>query len=102
MSCLSEDAKSDLIAGALVCRHREGVWDAVSSDQFGEQTYIRYGKSEGGLVGISLSAEQVACWVFPYPLCQRVSQAFELMFESTDSKGATLTPAIKTQRGGIE
>ena len=54
MSCLSEDTKSDLMAGAFVCRHREGVWNSVSADQFGEQTYIRYGKSKGGLVGISL------------------------------------------------
>ena len=76
MSCLPEDAKSDLMAGAFVCRHREGVWNSVSADQFGEQTYIRNGKSKGGLVVISLSAEQVACWVLSYPLCQRVSQAF--------------------------
>ena len=76
MSCLPEDAKSDLMAGAFVCRHREGVWNSVSADQFGEQTYIRNGKSKGGLVGISLSAEQVACWVFSYHLCQRVFQAF--------------------------
>ena len=68
----------------------------------GKQTYIRYGKSKGGLVGISLSAEQVACWVLSYPLCQRVSQAFELMFESTDSKGATLTPAIKHKEEGFK
>ena len=75
MSCLPEDAKSDLMAGAFVCRHREGVWNSVSANQFGEQTHIR--KSKGGLVGISLSAEQVARLVLSYPLCQRVSQAFE-------------------------
>ena len=31
----------------LVCRHQDGYWNAVSSDQFGEQTAIRIGK--GGL-----------------------------------------------------
>ena len=71
------------------------MWNSVSTDQFGEQTSIRYGKSKGGLVGISLSPKQVACWVLSYPLCQRVSQAFELMFESAGSKGATLTLVIK-------
>ena len=101
MSCLPEDAKADLMAGAFVCRHREGVWKSVSADQFGEQTYIRYGKSKGGLVGVSLSAEQVECWVLSYPLCHRVSQPFELMFESTDSKSATLTPAIKHKEEGV-
>ena len=34
MSCLPEDDKSDLMAGAFVCRHREGVWYSVSADQF--------------------------------------------------------------------
>ena len=28
----------------LVCRHHDGYWNAVSSDQFGEQTAIRIGK----------------------------------------------------------
>ena len=100
MSCLPEDAKSVLMAGAFVCRHREGVWNSVSAVQFGKQMCIRYGKSKGGLVGISLSSEQVACWILFYHLCQRVSQAFELMFESTDSKGATLTLAIKHKEEG--
>ena len=34
-------------------------------------------------------------------LCQGVSQAFELMFDSTDSKGAILTPAIKHKEKGL-
>ena len=55
MSCLPEDAKSDLMAGVFVYRHREGVWNSVSADQFGEQTYIRYDKSKGGLVEYQLS-----------------------------------------------
>ena len=75
---------------------------SLSRSVLGKQTYIRYGKSKGGLVGISLSAEQVVCWVLSYPLCQRVSQAFELMFESTDSKGATLTLAIKHKEEGLK
>ena len=37
--------------GHHVCRHRDGSWNAVFDDQFGEQTYIRQGKAKGGLVG---------------------------------------------------
>ena len=69
---------ADLMAGAFVCRHQEGVWNAVSADQFGEQTYIRYGKFKGGLVGMTLSAEQVACRVRSFHLCQRVSHTFDI------------------------
>ena len=60
MCILPADAKADLMAGIFVCRHGDGSWNAVSADQFGEQTYIRYGKSKVGLVGLTLSAEQVA------------------------------------------
>ena len=46
MNCLPVDAKADLMAGAFVCGHKEGVCNAVSADQFGEQDYIHYGKSK--------------------------------------------------------
>ena len=36
MSSLPSDAKVD-----LVCRHHPGYWNAVSADQFGEQTAIK-------------------------------------------------------------
>ena len=50
---LPQAARSELMAGAFVCRHQEGSWNGVSSDQFGEQTAIRIGK--GGLKGMTLS-----------------------------------------------
>ena len=46
---LPDDAKMDLLAGAHLCRHRPGIWNYVSADQFGEQTYIKKGKMPGGL-----------------------------------------------------
>ena len=46
-------AKDDLLSGAFVCRHMACSWNAVSADQFGEQTAIKIGK--GGLKGITLS-----------------------------------------------
>lgn len=87
------DAKTDLMAGAFVCRHREGVGNAVSADQFGEQTYIPYGKSKGGLVGMTLSAEQVACWVLSFPLCQRLAQDVELMVNPDVGESGACTQA---------
>ena len=49
-------AKNDLLSGAFVCRHKAGSWNAVSADQFGEQTAITIGN--GGLKGITLSPEK--------------------------------------------
>ena len=44
MNALPHEARSDLLSGAFVCRHHEGYWNAVSGDQFGEQTAIKIGK----------------------------------------------------------
>ena len=66
------------------CRHEAGMWNAVSEDQFGEQTYIRYDKSKGGLMGISLSADQLAGWVLPQFMCDTLALAMDEMFVNND------------------
>ena len=52
---LDGEAKADLVSRAFVAQHHEGYWNAVSGDQFGEQTAIKIGK--GSLKGMTLSAE---------------------------------------------
>ena len=59
-------AKEELASGAFVCRHQAGVWNSVSSDQFGEQTAVRIGK--GGLKGVTLSPELVKEWIDSFPI----------------------------------
>ena len=56
---LPDDTSEAFLHGEHVCGHRKGVWNTLFLDQFGEQTYIRYGKAKGGLVGKTLSEEQV-------------------------------------------
>ena len=51
---LPDDAKMDLLAGARLCRHRPGIWNYVSIDQFGEQTYTKKGNMPGGLKGLTM------------------------------------------------
>jgi len=81
---LPDAAKKMFMRGDHVCRHREGVWNAVFSDQFGQQTYIRYGKAKGGLVGLTLSSDQVAGWVLSYHICNTVSLSMDDMFQTND------------------
>ena len=59
-------ANAELMSGAFVCRHQEGSWNGVCSDQFGGQTAIRIGKC--GLKGITLSPEMVAKWIDSLPM----------------------------------
>lgn len=83
-SSLPTDAAAMFLDGQHVCRHKKGSWNSVFSDQFGEQTYIRYGKAKGGLVGMTLSADQVAGWTLSYHMCHMISQSMEEMFSEND------------------
>jgi len=65
-----------------------GLWNAVFSNEFGEQTYIRYGKAKGGLVGLTLSSDQVAGWVLSYHICNMVSLSMDDMFETNYDENA--------------
>ena len=55
-----------LVSGAFVCEHRQGGWNAVSSDQFGEQTAIKVGK--GGFKEITLEQKTVTEWLIASPI----------------------------------
>lgn len=78
------EAKAEVSSGAFVCRHRSGVWNSVSSDQFGEQTAVRIGK--GGLKGVTLSQEQVKEWIDSFPVTAYVSDVFEHIFPEDHKK----------------
>jgi hypothetical protein len=82
---LPTDAQYMFTSGNHVCRHKSGAWNAVFSDQFGEQAYMRYGKAKGGLVGMTLSPDQIAGWVLSYPVCHALSLAMESMFHDENS-----------------
>ena len=69
------------LRGEHVCRHQDGVWNSVFLDQFGEQTYIRYGKAKGGLVGKSLSSDQVGEWILSHHLCNTISLLMDSAYD---------------------
>ena len=71
MRHLPADAKMDLVSGAFVCRHHERYWNAVSGDQFGEQTAIRMGK--GALKGPTLYRELVCELIDAFPIIVHVT-----------------------------
>ena len=83
-------AKDDILSGAFVCRHKAGNWNAVSADQFGEQTAIKIGK--GGLKGITLSQEQVAEWIDSFPISAYVSDALDHCYSPDQANSSCETP----------
>lgn len=84
MQHIPEVAKKDFLDGAHVCRHADGA-PAVSSDQFGEQPYIKQGKQAGGLKRISTNPEQVAVWISSFGICSHISSTMDSMYDSQDT-----------------
>ncbi len=60
------------LRGKHVCRDHSGFLNAVFLNQFGEQMYIRDGKS--------LSQEQVRDWVLSHHVCNMMSMKMDNMF----------------------
>ena len=83
-------AKDDLLSGAFGCRHKAGSWNAMSADQFGEQTAIKIGK--GGLKGITLSPEQVAEWIDSFPISAYVSDSLDHCYSPNQANSSSETP----------
>jgi hypothetical protein len=54
MEKLPPYVESLFLKGQHVTRHIRGIWNGLWSDQFIESTFIRFGHSAGGIVGIML------------------------------------------------
>ena len=84
---LPAEAKDDLLPGALVSRHKAGSGNAVSADQFGEQTTIKVGKC--GPKGITVSSTQVAKWIDSFPISAYVYDTLDHCYSPDLSSSET-------------
>ena len=73
---IQSESKAD-----IVCHHHNGYWNAVSADQFGEQTAIKIGK--GALKGMTLSAELVSEWIDAFPITVHVTNRMDYIYSDT-------------------
>ena len=87
MKSLSIEARSEVASGAFVCRHSQGHWNGVSSDQFGEQTAIHIGK--GSLKGMTLKPELVSEWIDSFPITIHIADRLEYIYDSQELSGET-------------
>ena len=95
---LPSDVKDQLQSGLFVCRHQDGFWNSVSSDQFGEQTAVRYGK--GGLKGLTLSPEKVSTWINSFPISSYIARTLELCFPEKKTRKSTSDNEIRHKEEG--
>ena len=52
------------LKGQHVTRHIQGIWNGLWSDQFIESTFMRYGHSVGGIIGITLKSKALKIWAY--------------------------------------
>lgn len=62
MSKLPDPVLKDFMQGRHVMRHQPGIWNGISSDQFIESTFMRYGHSPGGIIGFTLQPSTLKRW----------------------------------------
>ena len=57
------------LKGQHVTRHIQGIWNGLWSDQFIESTFMRYGHSVGGIIGITLKSTALKIWALSRHIC---------------------------------
>lgn len=72
MSKLPGPVHDEFMKGNHVMRHQSGIWNGLWSDLFIESTFMRYGHSPGGLVGITLQPSTVKKWALSLHLCAQM------------------------------
>ena len=60
------------LKGKHVTRHIQGIWNSLWSDQFIESTFMRYGHSVGGIIGITLKLKALKIWALSRHICCKI------------------------------
>ena len=83
MEKLSGPVLQDFLQGKHVTRHQPGLWNAIWTDMFIESTFMRYGHSPGGIIGITLKPSTLKRWALSLHVCsQMVQDVSEMRNES--------------------
>ena len=70
-------------------RNNSGVWNGIWSDMFIETNFMRYGKSPGGLVGVTLKPSTVKRWALSLHTTSRVECDIDEMRHVQETREAT-------------
>ena len=74
MEKLPPHVQSHFLHGPHVMRHIHGIWNGLWSDQFIESTFMRYGHSTGGIIGITLKPDALKIWALSRHFCCKMGQ----------------------------
>ena len=74
MHILPEDLKLKFLKGEHTMHHKPGIFNGIWSDMAIETTYMRYGKSKNGLIGLTMNPESFKTWAYSRHACSQVVQ----------------------------
>jgi len=77
MEKLPPHVQTHFMKGEHITRHIRGIWNGIWSDQFIESTFMRYGHSSGGIIGITLKEETLKVWALSPHLCCKIEEIGE-------------------------
>ena len=81
MEKLPPHVEGYFLQGQHVTRHIAGLWNGLWTDQFIESTFMRYGHSAGGIIGITLKEEALKAWSLSRHLCCKIETDMQKMEE---------------------
>jgi len=66
MEGMPSEVRDRFMKGEHVMHHIPGVWNGIWSDMFIETTFMRYGHSHGGIIGITLRPDTLKTWALTW------------------------------------
>ena len=83
MEKLVSRVRQYFIQGQHVTRHMDGIWNGIWTDQFIETTFMKYGHSSGGIIGITLKSNALKIWALSRYLSCKLQYNMEQMEEGS-------------------
>ena len=84
MQAMPDDVQEHFIRGQHTMHHTEGIFNGMWSDMAIETTFMRYGHSRGGIIGITLRPDSVKTWAYSLHTCNGIISDLNVMRDCND------------------
>lgn len=85
MQALPDNVLYHFLAGEHTMRHAAGIRNGIWADMAIETTYMRYGHTMGGIIGITQSPETLKIWAYSKHACNQIISSMCAMHEETQA-----------------
>ena len=79
MEAMPEDIRSHFMNREHTMHHTDGLFNGIWSDMAIETTFMRYGHSRGGIIGITLQPDTVKTWAYSLHACNSLTSDLQAM-----------------------